>query len=159
MTEARTALPFVCSVGSAVVLPGNATLYLSGAFVFEEDGDPISALLFGSGPDAHRSLFVAKRLGDSVVFLEEWADMTGTDSAAALEPPYSLEGDSCLFTRTRRLPVHVRALGECPSPVGDTAIVAEYEATTGQRAVIVHGGLRRAGFRGDVLGPGMFDVL
>lgn len=150
--DATAGLP--CQLGDVVVRTAeHDEAWLAAAIVFEEQG-PIGALFVAPEAGVDRAVF-AREGTDTIL----WLAALGPQAALGAEPPSTFEHGDVHYQRIRRLPVRAVRRGAGAPSVGDRAIVAEYDAPTDARLLIVAGSERVLAWAGVALEKSDYDVL
>ena len=131
-----------------------AEAWLAGALVLREDA-PAAVLFIAPDASGERAIYVRPRPIAEIA----WLTPVPRDAlTVGAEPPSALEIEGVRFERNRRLPLRTQRVGTGTPDVGETAILGEYRAASGEVAiVIVTDGIAR-GWRGRRLGEGEFEV-
>lgn len=146
---------FPCQLGDVLTRPGGDEAWLAGAVVFSEDV-PVSVLFIAPDAGHDRAIYVRKEPESPYFWLKPVEEKS---LVAAAEPPSAIEHRGVRFERRRRLPLRAKRIGTGAPDLGEEVLVAEYGSPGTERMVVVqHGGRSRA-FHGDMLEPGIVDVL
>lgn len=122
-----------------VISVGGEEAWLEHAWLLEESGAAVAALLF-----AGKVTVLALPSPRSALY---WLSALDSPSFAG-EPPPSLDLDGEHLERARRIPVAVRALGRAPDPPWESALLAEYRALGGGVLWMLARGDRALSWRG-----------
>jgi hypothetical protein len=150
--DLTAALP--CHLGDVVVRTAeHDEAWLAAAIVFEEQG-PIGALFVAPEAGADRAVF-AREGTDTIL----WLAALGAQTTLGGEPPSTFEHAGVHYQRIRRLPVRAVRRGAGAPSVGERAIVAEYDAPSDARLLIVVGSEQALAWVGVALEKSDYDVL
>lgn len=144
-----------CHLGDVVLTHHGEEAWLAGALVFHERL-PMAILFIAPDAGGGRAIYAHPEPEPSLVWM---VPLPAGSLAIGAEPPSSIEYEREQFERTRRLPYRVERAGTGAPDVGESVIVAEYSAATGDRILVVIGGGSAHAWRGRQLEPGMYDVL
>jgi hypothetical protein len=143
-----------CHLGDVIVRTAERDeAWLAAALVFEEQG-PIGALFVAPEAGVDRAVF-ARQGSDTILWLTALGEQVGLGT----EPPSTFEHEGLRYQRIRRLPVRAVRQGAGAPTIGDRAVVAEYDAPTDGRLLIVAGGERALAWAGVALEKSDYDVL
>ena len=146
---------FPCQLGDVLTRPGGDEAWLAGGLVLSEDV-PVAVLFIA--PDAGHDRAIYARRETDAPFL--WLKPVDPGALVSLaEPPSSIEHEGVRFERRRRLPLSARRIGTGAPDVGSSVIVAEYASPGTERMLVVQHDGRARVWHGDMLEPGMVDVL
>jgi hypothetical protein len=146
---------FPCALGDVVMRAHDgAEAWLAGAIVFSEDA-PAAVLFVGPDAAGERAIYVRPRPRAELAWL---APVRGDALLSGGDPPSVIEIEGLSFERRRRLPFRAQRLGTGAPDVGETAVVGEYAAASGEVAVLlISDGVSRA-WTGRRLGEGEYEV-
>jgi hypothetical protein len=148
-------LAFPCALGDVVIrtLDG-AEAWLAGAIVLREDA-PAAVLFLAPDAAGDRAIYARPRPRAELA----WLLPVRRDSLlVGTEPPSAIEIDGLRFERLRRLPFRVQRVGTGAPDVGETALVGEYGAVSGEVAlVLIADGVGRA-WQGRKLDEAEYEV-
>jgi hypothetical protein len=162
-SEAKTSEPraapdladFPCQLGDVILARAGDEAWLAGALVFRERL-PMAVLFIAPDAGGDRAVYARPSPHSSLV----WMSPVSPDALVlGREPPSAIELGQERFDRKRRLPFRVERLGTGAPDVGDEVIVAEYDAATGERLLIVVGTSGARAWKGRSLEEGTYDVL
>ena len=136
-----------------VVLADGEERWLAGAVVARE-GDRVVASLFFAPEGAKTKVVIAFARPRRDI---AWLTPASVDSPS--EPPASIEIDRAPMTRRGRLPVTLTSHGQGVPNVGETGILAEYEGSADDIAVLLTTNGRALAWRGRKLDEGAYDRL
>ena len=148
-------LAFPCALGDIVMrtLDG-AEAWLAGAIVLREDA-PAAVLFLAPDAAGDRAIYARPRPSAELAWL---LPVRRDAFLVGAEPPSAIEIDGLRFERKRRLPFRVQRVGTGAPDVGETAIVGEYGAASGEMAVVlIADGVGRA-WQGRRLYEGEYEV-
>jgi hypothetical protein len=147
-------LSCVCQLGDVVMRTMGDEAWLAGALVFEEDA-PTLILFFAPEAGQDTSLLARPLPSEELV----WYLPVESTLFPGTEPPSVVEHEGTRFERERRLPLSIRRIGAGAPDLGAQAVVAEYRASGFERLLVVVAASRVLLFRGQLLEPGMYDIL
>jgi len=146
---------FPCQLGDVILATAGDEAWLAGALVFRERL-PMAVLFIAPDAGGDRAIYARPSPHASLV----WMSPVPRDALViAREPPSALELDHERWSRARRLPFRVERLGTGAPDLGDEVIVAEYDAATGERLLVVVGPSGARAWKGRALEEGNYEVL
>ncbi|HRH01209.1 MAG TPA: hypothetical protein PLR99_33460 [Polyangiaceae bacterium] len=146
---------FPCQLGDVLTRPGGDEAWLAGALVLSEDV-PVAVLFIAPDAGHDRAIYTRREADAPFLWLKP---VDAGDLVSLAEPPSSIEHEGVRFERRRRLPLSARRIGTGAPDVGASVIVAEYASPGTERMLVMQHEGRSRVWHGDMLEPGMVDVL
>lgn len=150
LKRAFEALPF--ALGD-VVVADREERWLAGGLLAKE-GDKVVAAIFFAPEGAKITTVAAFARPRRDVW---WLAPASVDSPS--EPPASIEIDGAPMTRRARLPVSLSSHGQGVPTLADSGILAEYDGSADDVAILLTSGGRAFAWRGRKLDEGTYDRL
>lgn len=146
---------FPCQLGDVILGQAGDEAWLAGALVFRERL-PMAVLFIAPDAGGDRAVYARPSPHSSLL----WMSPVPPDALViGRDPPSAIELDHERFDRARRLPFRVERLGTGAPDVGEEVVVAEYDAATGDRLLVVVGASGARAWKGRSLEEGTYEVL
>ena len=136
-----------------VVIADREERWLAGVVLAKEGDKVIAAIFFAPEGASTKTVAAFPRPRREVL----WLSPATVDSPS--EPPASIEIDGATMTRRGRLPVSLAKHGQGVPSFGEAGILAEYDGSTDDVAVLLTSGGRAFAWRGRKLDEGDYDRL
>jgi hypothetical protein len=116
-------------LGDVLVFENGDEAWLAGVSLLSEDA-PIALLFRAPSSRIDRAVYVRAVPPNESILLELRRTERGS-----IEPPSSLEEESTLYARTRRLPVRIERVDDASFDLEGTSVIGEYRGIGDQRLV------------------------